>query len=104
MLKDGSFVRNFPLDVGTVVGYKGRRNQDEMFYQFSSFLTPSIIYRYDFTNPDPKPEVCKLTKRLSFPVALTPMLNFQRVISVDDNMGKGSSSAINREKLSLDVS
>ena len=56
-LSDGSLIRNFPLDVGSVMGYSGKKEQDEMFYLFASFLTPGIIYRYDFTKPNPQPEV-----------------------------------------------
>jgi len=57
LLADGSLIRDLPLDVGSVLGYSGRKEQDEMFYLFASFLTPGIIYRYDFTKANPQPEV-----------------------------------------------
>jgi prolyl oligopeptidase len=32
---------------GSVVGFSGKRSDAEVFYMFSSFITPPIIYRYD---------------------------------------------------------
>jgi prolyl oligopeptidase len=34
---------------GTVWGFGGRQDETETFYEFSSFLHPGVIYRYDFT-------------------------------------------------------
>ena len=45
---DGSFVRevDFPF-IGSAAGFGGRREDTETFYSFSSFATPSSIFRYD---------------------------------------------------------
>lgn len=45
---DGSFIREVELPgLGTVQGFDGKRSDTETFYVFTSFTTPSTIYRYD---------------------------------------------------------
>lgn len=56
-LQTGEFLRNFPLDIGTIVGLSGKKKYSEIFYNFMSFLTPGTIYRYDFATPDIEPSV-----------------------------------------------
>jgi len=60
-LKDGSLIQNFPLDVGTVVGYSGKREHAEFFYQFASFLSPGRIFHVSFTE---EPLVAKLIREV----------------------------------------
>jgi prolyl oligopeptidase len=36
--------------IGTVAGFHGRRRDKETFYGFTSFTTPTTIYRYDIDN------------------------------------------------------
>ncbi len=44
----GKFVRAVELPgIGSAGGFGGRRTDKETFYSFSSFTTPSTIYRYD---------------------------------------------------------
>jgi prolyl oligopeptidase len=44
----GAFVREVELPgIGTASGFGGRRTETETFYTFSSFATPTSIYRYD---------------------------------------------------------
>jgi prolyl oligopeptidase len=45
---DGKFVRDVELPgIGTAAGFGGKRTDTETFYTFSSFATPTSIYRYD---------------------------------------------------------
>jgi prolyl oligopeptidase len=45
---NGKFVREVELPgIGTVSGFAGKRQDSETFYAFTSFTTPTTIYRYD---------------------------------------------------------
>ncbi|HKC88988.1 MAG TPA: prolyl oligopeptidase family serine peptidase, partial [Blastocatellia bacterium] len=45
---NGKFVREVELPgIGTAVGFGGKRKDTETFYAFTSFTTPTTIYRYD---------------------------------------------------------
>jgi prolyl oligopeptidase len=48
-LNDGSYIQDFPIDVGTVTAFSGKKEHSEIFFQFQSYLTPGRIYRVDFT-------------------------------------------------------
>lgn len=50
-------IRDFPLEIGQIVALSGDKEHSEIFYQLESFLTPGIIYRYDFSKPDIEPSV-----------------------------------------------
>jgi prolyl oligopeptidase len=44
----GKFLRNVDLPgIGTAVGFAGKRKDKETFYAFTSFISPTTIYRYD---------------------------------------------------------
>ena len=46
----GKFVRELELPgIGTATGFGGKRKDTETFYAFTSFTTPTTIYRYDIT-------------------------------------------------------
>jgi prolyl oligopeptidase len=45
---NGAFVRSVDLPgIGTAVGFGGKRKDKETFYAFTSFISPTTIYRYD---------------------------------------------------------
>jgi prolyl oligopeptidase len=45
---DGSLIENLTLPaIGTAVGFGGRREDTETFYQFTNFTTPGTTYRLD---------------------------------------------------------
>jgi prolyl oligopeptidase len=47
---DGTLVRAVELpSLGSVGGFGGRRDATETYYSFTSFLHPTVVYRYDFT-------------------------------------------------------
>jgi len=44
----GKFLRNVDLPgIGTTAGFDGKRTDKETFYSYTSFISPTIIYRYD---------------------------------------------------------
>ncbi|XP_064412354.1 prolyl endopeptidase [Latimeria chalumnae] len=56
-LASGVHLKTFPLNVGSIVGYSGRKENTEIFYQFTSFLSPGIIYHCDLTKEALEPRV-----------------------------------------------
>lgn len=61
-LADGSVIREFPLEIGTIVGFGGHKKYSEVFYQLVSFLTPGSIFKYDFATPDVEPTLFREVK------------------------------------------
>jgi prolyl oligopeptidase len=48
---DGKFLRSVDLPgIGTAEGFGGKRSDKETFYAFTSFIHPTTIYRYDFSD------------------------------------------------------
>ncbi|KOB77090.1 Prolyl endopeptidase [Operophtera brumata] len=48
-------VKTFDLDVGSIVGFSGKKTQSEIFYHFTSFLSPGVIFHVDFKKQPYKP-------------------------------------------------
>jgi len=65
-LNDGKLLYNVKLDVGSIVGYSGKESHTEIFFAFSSMITPSTIYRLDVSQENPTPEVYKETEIKGF--------------------------------------
>ncbi|MCJ8749892.1 hypothetical protein PDJAM_G00192880 [Pangasius djambal] len=56
-LASGEELKTFPLEVGSIVGFTGRKKDSEIFYYFTSFLSPAIIYHCDLTKTPLQPHV-----------------------------------------------
>ncbi|XP_055641066.1 prolyl endopeptidase-like isoform X2 [Toxorhynchites rutilus septentrionalis] len=56
-LTDGSFASKFPLEIGSILGFSGKKKYSEIFFHFVSFLTPGIIYHYDFAKDNAEPTI-----------------------------------------------
>ena len=56
-LDSGQFSFNISLDIGSVIGLSGEKNQNEVFYKFSSMITPGIIYYLDMAQSPSTPQV-----------------------------------------------
>ncbi|XP_061392708.1 prolyl endopeptidase-like [Musca vetustissima] len=61
-LESGEMLHKFDLEMGSVVEIKAKKHQTEFFYRFSSFLTPGIIYHYDFKWDNFTPKVLREIK------------------------------------------
>ncbi|XP_069184824.1 prolyl endopeptidase isoform X1 [Procambarus clarkii] len=61
-LESGELLTTLPLDIGTVSGYSGKRTHSEIFYQFTSFLSPGVIYHLDLTQEPLQPKIFREIK------------------------------------------
>ncbi|XP_042362208.1 prolyl endopeptidase-like [Plectropomus leopardus] len=61
-LSTGQLVRDLPLDVGTVVGVSCKKKHSDVFYKFTSFTTPGIIYHCDLSESNPEPKVFRMVE------------------------------------------
>ncbi|RUS91599.1 hypothetical protein EGW08_000572 [Elysia chlorotica] len=65
-LTTGKQLYKFSLDVGSITSITGEKKQTELFYRFTSFLTPGIIFHCDVSSADYKPKVFKEIKVNNF--------------------------------------
>lgn len=56
-LQTGALQRPLPLEIGSVTDTSGRRQDSEIFINFTSFLTPGTIFRCDLSEPNPEVKV-----------------------------------------------
>ncbi|XP_038979769.1 prolyl endopeptidase-like [Phoenix dactylifera] len=63
-LKTGTLLHHLPIDIGTVFGISGRREDSEVFIGFTSFLTPGIIYKCNLATEVPE---LKIFREISVP-------------------------------------
>ncbi|MDD4142891.1 MAG: prolyl oligopeptidase family serine peptidase, partial [Bacteroidales bacterium] len=47
---EGKYLYDLEAGIGTIGGFGGKREDTVTFYNFTSFTTPSIIYKYDIAN------------------------------------------------------
>ncbi|RTG89734.1 uncharacterized protein DC041_0012658 [Schistosoma bovis] len=55
-LLTGEKISDIDISLGCVANVTGRKRDDEAFIHFTSFLTPGIIYSYNFSHSHPKLE------------------------------------------------
>lgn len=56
-LSSGKMLCDFPLKIGAITGFSGKKWHTEFFFTFTSFLNPGIIYHVDLTKSNYKAEV-----------------------------------------------
>eukprot|EP01125_Pyxidicula_operculata_P011216 TRINITY_DN3667_c0_g1_i3.p1 TRINITY_DN3667_c0_g1~~TRINITY_DN3667_c0_g1_i3.p1 ORF type:complete len:618 (+),score=149.49 TRINITY_DN3667_c0_g1_i3:426-2279(+) len=65
---DGTKVKEFELPTfGTIVDISGRKQHDEMFYKFSSFLSPGTTYRYVFGGGKDNEDLLSVFREVEIP-------------------------------------
>ena len=56
-LESGNFLYNIPLEIGSIVGFSGKKEDKEVFFKFSSMITPGITYYMDMSKSPATPKV-----------------------------------------------
>ncbi len=62
-LSDRHFLQDIPLTVGSIDKLSGHRNDNMMFFSFTTFAIPSNIYSFDFSNKTAALEVRMTQKK-----------------------------------------
>ncbi|KAL9261489.1 Prolyl endopeptidase-like protein [Drosera capensis] len=60
-LETGSFLHKLPIDIGTVDDISSRRKDSVVFFKFTSFLSPGIIYQLDLKDEVPDLKIFRET-------------------------------------------
>jgi prolyl oligopeptidase len=48
-MKSGAHVADIPLDIGSLGSLSCKRTSNELFYSFTSFLSPGMIFKVDLS-------------------------------------------------------
>ncbi|RWW89051.1 hypothetical protein BHE74_00002007 [Ensete ventricosum] len=56
-LETGVLLHQIPVDIGTVYGISGKREDSDVFIGFTSFLTPGIIYKCNLATGVPEMQI-----------------------------------------------
>jgi prolyl oligopeptidase len=59
-------LHQLPLEIGSVTETSGRREDSQVYFNFTSFLTPGIIYWYDLSSSQPELKVLRETAVANF--------------------------------------
>ena len=68
-LESGQFSFNISLDIGSVIGLSGEKNQNEVFYKFSSMIIPGIIYYLDMAQSPTLTQVISNDHGINIPLS-----------------------------------
>ena len=60
-LKSGSLLHQLPIDIGSVGGISARRKDNVVFFGFTSFLSPGIIYQCNLETEVPSMKIFRET-------------------------------------------
>ena len=60
-LKSGSLLHQLPIDIGSVSGISARRKDNVVFFGFTSFLSPGIIYQCNLETEVPSLKIFRET-------------------------------------------
>lgn len=63
---EGEKIKKFDLPPGTISKIGGRREHDELFYQFTSFLSPGQVYHFDLKNLSKEAQLIRQSKPNNF--------------------------------------
>lgn len=63
---EGKLVKRFNTSMGTISKSAGRREDNEIFFHFTSFLTPGITYHFDLRTLEEEPKILRQTKPKNF--------------------------------------
>lgn len=67
--------------MGTITGYSGKVKYPEIFYQFTSFLSPGIIYRCDLSTNEFLPSVSIFQKMF---IVIVYILSTDKLITLSN--------------------
>ncbi|XP_072987796.1 uncharacterized protein [Typha latifolia] len=100
-LRTGTLLHHLPIEIGTVSGISGRREDSEVFIGFTSFLTPGIIYRCNLTTEVPE---MKIFREISVPGFDRTDFEVKQVFAPSKDGTKIPMFIVSKKKIKLDGS